>query len=162
MLSVIVKTKGSGKQSLFNFKNIIDLGLVNSSCTDRHHVGNYMNNTNFSCKYFLPLSGSHWIFLREGKFPPLSSEWSAEIPLWSTAWLGFGIWRGTPGDEADVPATELPLTYWISTLSFPLHSCRSRYNLSRIFLKGLFFASESDSSGAGTRVSKFGAWATAF
>ena len=39
--------------------------------------------------------------------------------------------------------------------SFTLHSCRSRYNVSRIFLKGLFFASESDSSGAGTRMAKF-------
>ena len=44
----------------------------------------------------------------------------------------------------------MPLTYRISTLSFPLHSCRSRYNVSRIFLKRLFFASESDSSVAGT------------
>ena len=56
------------------------------------------------------------------------------------------ICRGTPGDEADVSATELPLTYRISTLSFPLHSCRSRYNVSRIFLKGLFFASESETA----------------
>ena len=71
------------------------------------------------------------------------------------------IWRGTPGDEADVPATELPLTYQISTLSFPLHICRSRYNVSRLFLKGLFFASKSDSSGAGRRMAKFGTWATA-
>ena len=31
---------------------------------------------------------------------------------------------------------------------FPLHSCCSRYNVSRIFLKGLFFATESDSYGA--------------
>ena len=52
--------------------------------------------------------------------------------------INQSIWRGTPGDEADVPATELPFTYRISTLSFPLHSCRSRYNVSRIFLKGLF------------------------
>ena len=36
------------------------------------------------------------------------------------------IWRGTPGDEAYVPATKLPFTYRISTLSFPLQSCRSR------------------------------------
>ena len=30
------------------------------------------------------------------------------------------IWRGTPGDAADVPATKLPSTYRILTLSFPL------------------------------------------
>ena len=42
-------------------------------------------------------------------------------------------------DKADVPATKLPVPYRISTLSFPLDSCRSRYNVSRIFLKGLFF-----------------------
>ena len=36
------------------------------------------------------------------------------------------IWQGTPGDKADVPATELPLTYRISPSSFPLQSCRSR------------------------------------
>ena len=66
------------------------------------------------------------------------------------------IWRGTPGDVADVPATKLPFTYLISTLSFPLQSCRSRYNCVVIFLKELFFASASDSSGA--RVSKSGTW----
>ena len=60
--------------------------------------------------------------------------------------------RGTSGDKADVPAIELSLTYRVSTLSFSLHSCRSRYSVSRIFLKELFFASESDSSGAGTRM----------
>ena len=58
--------------------------------------------------------------------------------------------------NADVSATKLPFTYQILTLSFPLHSCRSRYNVSRIFLKGLFFASASDSSEAGTRVPKSG------
>ena len=50
----------------------------------------------------------------------------------------YHIWRGKPGDEADVPATKLPLTNRISTLSFPLQSCRSRYNCVVIFLKGPF------------------------
>ena len=36
------------------------------------------------------------------------------------------IIRGTPGDNTDVPATKLSLTYRILTLSFPLQSCRSR------------------------------------
>ena len=31
---------------------------------------------------------------------------------------GIFIWRGTTGDEVDIPATELPLTYRITTLSF--------------------------------------------
>ena len=48
------------------------------------------------------------------------------------------IWRGTPGDKADVPATKLPLTYRILTLSFPLQSCRSWYNDSLWFLKRWF------------------------
>ena len=72
-----------------------------------------------------------------------------------------GIWRGMPGDKADVPAPKLPFTYRISTLLLPLQSCRSRYNCVVIFLKGLLFASASDSSGAGTRVSKSGTWAAA-
>ena len=72
------------------------------------------------------------------------------------------IWRGTPSDKADVPTTKLPFTYRISTLSFPLQSCPSRYNYVVIFLKGLFFASACDSSGAGTRVSKSGTWTAAF
>ena len=89
-----------------------------------------------------------------------------QLAIWNTGkncgnkWVK-SIWRGTPGDKADVPATKLPLTYRILTLSFPRHSFRSRYNVSRIFLKGLFFASESDSFGAGTRMAKFGTWATA-
>ena len=61
------------------------------------------------------------------------------------------------GDEADVPATKLPFTYRILTLSFPLQRCRSRYNCVVIFLKGLFFASASDSYGEGARMSKSGA-----
>ena len=49
-----------------------------------------------------------------------------------------GIRWGTPGDEADVSATKLPFTYQISTLSFPLQSCRSRYDCIVIFLKIIF------------------------
>ena len=60
------------------------------------------------------------------------------------------------GDEADVPATKLPFTYRILTLSFPLQRCRSRYNCVVIILKALFFASANDSSGARTIVSKSG------
>ena len=57
--------------------------------------------------------------------------------------------KNTPGNKADVPAKKLPLTYRISTLSLPI-----QYVV--IFLMGLFFASASDSFGAGTRVSKSG------
>ena len=49
----------------------------------------------------------------------------------------------------DIPAAKLPFTYRITTLSFPLKSCRSRYNRVVIFLKGLFFASASDNFRAG-------------
>ena len=38
----------------------------------------------------------------------------------------LNILGGTPGDEADVLATKLPLTYRISILSFSLQSRRSR------------------------------------
>ena len=66
------------------------------------------------------------------------------------------IWRGLPGDEADVPASKLPFTDRIWTLSFPLQSCQSRYNCVVIFLQGLFFASTSDSFVAGTSASSPG------
>ena len=46
--------------------------------------------------------------------------------------------RGTPGDDADVPATKLPFTYRISALSFPLQSCRSQCNYVVIFLRVIF------------------------
>ena len=44
----------------------------------------------------------------------------------SSTWLLKTLykWRGTPGDKADVPATELSLMYRISPSSFPLQSCR--------------------------------------
>ena len=48
------------------------------------------------------------------------------------------LWRGTAGDEADVPATKLPCTYRISIPSFPLHICRSRYNVSSYFYRDYF------------------------
>ena len=68
--------------------------------------------------------------------PPQSCNWpkyqkSENILLY--------IWRETPGDEADVPATELPFTYRISAPSCPLQSCHSRYNSVVMFLQGLFF-----------------------
>ena len=40
-----------------------------------------------------------------------------------------GLCGDTPGDTADVPATKLLSTYGISTLSFPIQSCRSRSNV---------------------------------
>ena len=51
---------------------------------------------------------------------------SASFSIISYSFLSIDIWRWTPGNVADVSATELPFTYRISTLSFPLQSCRSR------------------------------------
>ena len=52
-------------------------------------------------------------------------------------WFGRYMTRNA-SDQADVSHTELPLTYRISPLSFPLQSCRSRYDCVIIFLKGFF------------------------
>ena len=60
--------------------------------------------------------------------------------------------RGTPGDKADVAATQLPLKYRISTLSFPLQSCRSRMRKIVPLKKWATNCIGSDSYGAGTRV----------
>ena len=46
----------------------------------------------------------------------------------------FNIWRGTQGDEADVPATKLSFTYRISTLLLPL-----QLQLCRHISKGIIF-----------------------
>ena len=92
-----------------------------------------------------------------------------DINCHSAPWSAYFLGRNdkstdhtrTPGDAADVPASKLLSTYRISTISFPLQSCRFRFNCVVIFLKGLFFASASDSSGAGTGVSISGTWTAA-
>ena len=61
-----------------------------------------------------------------------------------------------PGNKADVPATELSLTYRISPSSFPLQSCRSRMQKIIPLEKCATHCIGSDSYGAGTRMAKFG------
>ena len=70
--------------------------------------------------------------------------------------VALHIWLGTPGDEADVPATKLPLTYRISTFSLPLQSCRS-------WMQRISPSKYDDTivMGAAARMSKSGTWAAA-
>ena len=60
-----------------------------------------------------------------------------------TVRINIYLWRGTPDDANDVPATKLQSTYRISTL------------LLQYVIIFPFLASTNDSSGSGTRVSKF-------
>ena len=65
----------------------------------------------------------------------------------------------TPGNVADVSAKNLPFTYQVSTLPFPLQSCRSRMQKTIPLEKHVTHCIGSDSYGAGTRKSKYGSWA---
>ena len=60
-----------------------------------------------------------------------------------------------PGNVADVSATELPLTYRISLLSFPLKSCRSWIQKIIPLEKCATHCIGSDSSGAGIEESRY-------
>ena len=56
-------------------------------------------------------------------------HWGPLTALTIINWISLGkytILQGTPGNVADVSATELPFTYRISTLSFTLQDCCSR------------------------------------